>query len=589
MTLGRKPITIVEIDIDFCTLTYGTGACAAVLGTTGASKCFNTFRTCQDTDNYDAGIKTLRFCHNQEGVPRDQLVFPALKSVSTRPSEVNLSGIDPRTSAMGRRARVSVVLQDFTWQDTYTDKYQAERISGAAQSDAIGYDPKSRGTFFGRLVARWPYYLGRPLRIRHGYVGDALVDMDTAHYVVSEWSGPNAAGTVEITAKDVLDLADNEKAVAPSPTAGQLLADINQSQTTLTLTPEGIGSTYSASGRVNIGREVAKFTRVDDVMTLTERGVDGSSASNHRAGDTVQECLRFEKALPNEVVESLLVDFAGVDPAFIDTAEWAAQASRWMTGLRLTATITKPIGVSGLIGEIAQLGVLIWWDEVAQEIRFQPNRPRMPGETNLVISDDASFIEGTVDNDMNEDQRISSLYFYHGMIDLTGSAVDAANYSRLALTTDVSASSANEHGQHAIKEIFSRWFGEQGDDAAAASFSERMLARYRNTPRVITATLDAKDRGTIGIGTVVDVQTRLIQDATGARQTEQMQVKFVEISDDRLKIAAETYAIDGRFGYIMADGAPNYSAANAAQKLRGCFLVDATLQFPDGSGPYVLF
>jgi hypothetical protein len=47
-------VLFVEIDQPFCTRTYGTAPCTAVLGTTGANKCYNTRKTCQSPANYEA-------------------------------------------------------------------------------------------------------------------------------------------------------------------------------------------------------------------------------------------------------------------------------------------------------------------------------------------------------------------------------------------------------------------------------------------------------------------------------------------------------------------------------------------------------
>lgn len=156
---GKKTVQIVEIDLPQCTRTYGSAPCTAVLGTTGDRKCFNTLATCQDTANYVGADLTLRFARNQSGLPKGMTIFPALANVTTRAGRINLSGIDPSRSALGQRARVTVTLQDFAYHDTLTDPYQSQRVSGAAQSSGVGYDPASRGTFFGRAHARWPLSL----------------------------------------------------------------------------------------------------------------------------------------------------------------------------------------------------------------------------------------------------------------------------------------------------------------------------------------------------------------------------------------------------------------------------------------------
>src|SRR5690625_2721726 len=57
----REPITFVEIEQDFCNLTYGVAPCMAGIGVTGNTQCYNTLRTCQDTDNFSRGTKNLWF------------------------------------------------------------------------------------------------------------------------------------------------------------------------------------------------------------------------------------------------------------------------------------------------------------------------------------------------------------------------------------------------------------------------------------------------------------------------------------------------------------------------------------------------
>jgi len=57
--VGKQAITILELDLDACSLTYGNSPCTA--SGTAALKCFNTFGTCQDTANFAKTTKTFRF------------------------------------------------------------------------------------------------------------------------------------------------------------------------------------------------------------------------------------------------------------------------------------------------------------------------------------------------------------------------------------------------------------------------------------------------------------------------------------------------------------------------------------------------
>src|SRR5690625_3570994 len=57
----REPIAFVEIEQDFCNLTYGVAPCMAGIGVTGNTQCYNTLRTCQDANNFSRGTKNLWF------------------------------------------------------------------------------------------------------------------------------------------------------------------------------------------------------------------------------------------------------------------------------------------------------------------------------------------------------------------------------------------------------------------------------------------------------------------------------------------------------------------------------------------------
>ncbi len=168
----RRPLQIVEIDFDQCTRTYGSAPCTAALGATGVLKCFNTFRTCQDRDNYNRGTLTLRFAMPQNGYPTGSRIFPAMTApVSGVSTQINLGGVDDRTGPLGRREAITVSLRDFAFHDRGVDKYASERVDGTAQTNEGGYRPENRSTFFRKVFTRNPYLVGRSLRVLDGYVG----------------------------------------------------------------------------------------------------------------------------------------------------------------------------------------------------------------------------------------------------------------------------------------------------------------------------------------------------------------------------------------------------------------------------------
>ena len=593
MTLGRELIQIVEFDIERCSLTYGNAPCTAVLGTSGVRKCYNTFFTCQDTPNFTTSTETLRFAQNVDGLPRSSRIYPAMSGpVSTNPTKINLGGVSDRYGPLGKRDRVTVRLKDFTDSDIWFDRYQSERIDGTAQTDEGGYNPAERGTFFAKLRRRFPYYIGRPLRVLEGEVGQPLASMRTRNYVISEWKGPDAAGNVEIVAKDVLDLADDKKALCPAPSQGKLETDISSAnEISFDLVPSGVGAEYDASGRASIGSEIVSFTRSGDTITLTGRGLDGTDAGSHSADDLFQQAFRVEGASIATVARDLLRDFANVDSSFIPFSDWSDEADRWLAGFDMTATIAKPTGVTKLIGELAQFGVLWWWDNENQEIKMRANRPLDLGETAPSLSDGVTFIEGMTDNQDLHDQRLSRVLFWHGIIDATGSATSGENFRRVSVAIDTAAESDQEYAQTQVYEIFSRWLGT-GNDSVANAVAARLLNRFRDTPREITFTFDAKDISSITVASPVEITSRLLVDDTGNSLATQMQITSIEevVSGHRLKATAQDYAFDGRYGYITENSRPDYAASSDAQKAVGTYIVDeGTLVFGDGTGPYIMF
>lgn len=593
-TLNRQPLQIVEIDIDYCANTYGSAPCTASLGGANVRKCYNTYFTCQDTANFTTGTLTLRFGENQSGLPQSTLIYPALAGpVRTNPTKINLGGVGDRIGSLGKRARVQVSLQDFTDSDIYTDKYRSGRIDATAQNDEGGYDPAARGTFFTKLRRRFPYYNGRALRVLEGYVGDSLGSMRTRNYVITEWKGPDAGGRVTITASDILVLADNKKSLCPVPSRGKIDADISNSYTgTVNLLPATVGAEYATSGRASLGSEIVSYTRASDTVTLTGRGLDGSEASSHSENDLFQEAYRVNGVTVDLVAQELLEDYAGVATGFIPIADWTAEATRWIGGVTLATTIAKPTGVAKLLGELAQLGVFWWWDDVAQEIKMRVNRPldTPNGETAAALSDDATIIEGSIKPEDMDEKRVSRVLFWHGQLDKAGDEKSGENFGRLFVALDADAEGANEYDETKVFEIFFRWLG-LGDDSTAAMVATRLLNRYRDTTREVTFAIDVKDEAAARPADLIELTTRVLTDDTGNSLPTAMQITAVEEDQPghRLMVTAQTYEFRNRYGFITENTRPVYASSTAADILKGTYIVGATGTFGDGTGPYRIF
>ena len=541
----------------------------------------------------DANTTTLRFARNQSGIPRSDRVYPALQSVSTNPIEINLGGVSDRKASLGKRARVKVAFKDFTDSDIWFDRYQSQRVDGTAQTDEGGYNPMDRGTFFAKLRRRFPYYVGRSLRVKEGYVGDDIATMRTRNYVITEWAGPDAAGNVTITASDVLDLADNKKAQAPKPSKGRIASEIAETGTpSFDLIPEGIGEEYPASGTAVIGSEIVTFTRSSDTITLTGRSQGGSEASTHSIDDSFQLCYVVEDGNIASVAHDLLVDYADVDATYIPLSDWTAEASRWLSNYKMSTIITKPTGVSKLLSELSKFGTMWWWDDETAQILMRANRPLDYNETAPDLSDNATFIEDKTGVKDLYDERLSRVLFYHGVIDYTASVTSGDNFRRVAVAIDGEAESKLEYDQTQTHEVFTRWLGEAGSNVIATPVVARLLNRYRDTPREIMFEYDVKDEGDIEVASPVTVQSRLLQDDTGNSLPTEMQITSIEevVPGHRLKAKAQSYQFSGRYGFITENSRATYSSSTDAERSLGTYFVDeTTLEFPDGTGPYLYF
>jgi hypothetical protein len=566
--LGRQPVTVFEIDLDFCANTYGTAPCTA----TYATKCFNTFSTCRDIPNFVKTTKTYRFSNLLLDAASGSI--PSLVSVTYAPTK-----IDP-ANGLGNRASVSIVLTDHTHSDVGIDPYLSTRT----------YNPLTQGTFWGRLLARNKYYLGRVVRIKSGYLTAAgaydAANFTTGVYVIDKIDGPNSKGQITITAKDVLKLADDDKAQVPKPTLGLLTSSLASSGGGTFSITTGQGTNYAASGTVLIDSELITYTRSADVFTIVSRSTDGSTIAAHSVGSKVQDCVRYTATLAYNIVYDILVNKVGVPSAFIDKTAWDAEAATWMTDTSFSSVLSKPTGATTLITDLAQQGTFyIWWDERSQLIQLKAIRPET--YANIKTLDDTSgVIADSAVVTMLPQDRLSQVWVYYGLTDQTKSATDPANFSVLKVQADLGAEGSLQYGQQAIAQYFSRWM-PAGNPNPAALVTSRALLKYRDTPRQIKVTVDAKDAD-IWTGNTVKFTSNAVQDATGAPSSITMQVIQAQeiIPGTTYELLLTDAYFSGRYCYIMANGSPDFPHATDVQVNNGGFISDNSGLMSDSSPGY---
>src|SRR5690606_36425622 len=110
---------------------------------------------------------------------------------------------------------------------------------------------------------------------------------------------------------------------------------------------------------------------------------------------------------------------------------WDAEIDRWYPDLLLNAHVVKPTGVATLIGELAILGLSIWWDSATQTIGMKANRPPA-GDTVFDLTDRAHIKQITQED--HDDKRLTQVHFHSVMSDPTKSTTSPETFDRLMAT-----------------------------------------------------------------------------------------------------------------------------------------------------------
>lgn len=456
-------------------------------------------------------IQTWRFAMPADYLPAEIDAIPSIDSVSFTPARISL-GKD-----LGERASLRISLRDHL--------------------HIMASEPYNQGTFFGKWRGRYGTKLrGRELRLIRGEVGQAVADMDTYFYTIDSTDGPDFNGVYTIEAKDVLKLADDDRSQAPALSGGSLAGSVDDAATEIVLTPNGIGDAeYPASGWVCLGgKEVVSFTRSGDTLTIT-RAQFGTGAQGHSAGDRVQIVLRYTGDNVADIINDLLVDYAGIPSEYIPLTEWQEEADNFLNVI-YARTITEPTSVRELVSQLIEEAALaLYWDDRAKRIRLRVLREI---STDAAIFDDSRILEGSFRVKDQPKRRISQIWSYYGRRDPTDSAANEDNF-RTAIA-DVDLEREALYGSKEIRKIQARWVETE---AAATRLNSIQISRFRDPPRSFAFEV-FRD---VAITPAGGYQLRWWgnQDETGVEQPALIQVTHVRVEADRVYVEAEEMLASG--------------------------------------------
>jgi hypothetical protein len=560
---GRETVIVVAIDQPFCTRTWGdffvsptpAAGCHAVLGVDDDAKCFHTFATCPVQDDFDEDTLTLRFARSQSEIARYYgFVRPFLLAApDTAPGVINLGGMDQSAAALGQRESITLVFSDHLDSDLGVDPYRRERQTGEALagSPSEGYDSYTRGTFWGKWLARNPYYIGYPLRVYEGYVGQDLEDMRVRHYVIDKIDGPNN-GQVTIVAKDAFALVELSKAVIPAASRGELASDLAADGGSFTLSPSGIGNEeYEASGYFAIGDEIIQGTRSGDTVTVAVngRGALGTTASAHDEEDLVQQVAVLSADLAQNHIYNLLTEHTAVGASRINQAEWA-QITAAVDRL-FSVFLAKPTPVEQVIGEfLVAAGLTVWPDVSDGMIKIAVLRA---GAAVATVSDEAWILGDAVRVVPLVDKRASQVHGYYGQKNPLVELKDKRNYHSRFIPTF-----PNNYATESIREVFLRVVPQFAREHAEETCN-RLTAMFKDPPKQATFTIHASRDGELDYARYFKMSTRELQDKTGARDE---LTSFAVVSIERGENSIDIVGQSARFAEEDGGGSPGQVVRN---------------------------
>ena len=560
---------------------------------TGTQRCFNTYWTCQDRENYDGtGSIAWRFTKPRAGVMplyeeadagntiKTNPIY-MLTDVSTSPSKINVGSRRTGESPLGVRASCTASFHDAPFDDHVGDYYLDTRAT-------VG------GNFWAKMLARNAFQPGWEMRVYEGYAGQALGDMQVRFYPVEKIDGPTTGGKVTVRGLDPLQLSDKRRAQFPRTTDIKLRAPATAVQTTLDIVAaeDDLTADFGNTGSrrfARIGSEIVQYsgytgTAPDFTMTGVLRGALDTVAATHAVDDAVQRVGRYEDMRMYRIAKDLIENHTPIGSGYIDNAQWEAEGGRFLGLFKANTTIASPEDVEKLLGELCRDGLFsIWWDERQQTIPLLAVRP--PQETPISLTDDLNVLKGTSEVKASPDDRMTRVSVFFKIVSPVAQLTDPTNYLRrdIRIAGEYELPQATG-GEIREVQIFSRWIQT---DAQALLVGSQLLLRYRDVPRYLSVTLDAKDRS-IKIGDVADVTTGTVVDVNGNPVSTRWQViSFEEIKPgDTVRLDLQTYQFTGRFAYWMDNATPDYMSASDAQRAKGFFWADADGRMPDGTEGY---
>ena len=516
--------------------------------------CFNTRFTCQDPENFVTGTREVKHSNKDRPLPLPgEVTIPDLIKVPLyKPVE-----IDPRKGKI-KNSSISLDFADEPTNDVGEDKYLEHRA----------YNPLDQGTRWTKFNARNPHYNGRNAEIKRGLFGDTEAEMEVSLNFIE--SLKLKGKKVTMTFKDrlkVLDKTDLPEAtgitVDGAVSAGA--ATVPVSDATKLLDPVAT----SRNEYIAVEENVIQYTGISgNNLTGATWQEFGTSEADLTDGESVQQCWGFEAANAADIAHFLLND-VGIEDADIDVAGLEQDRDDWLLSAIFTGIWVKPTKAKKILEELQLQSMFsVYWDEVAQKVKLKVTAPPSPTDFILKLTDD-DFLE-VPDFDNNEASRLSRVAIAYLKRSAFSDQGDWESYAKASVVIDKDAESADQYGEPAIQNIFSRWITT---DTWAQRVRNRLFSRFRDRAPILLLQVAPKD-SEIAPADIIEITTERFVDQFGAPlQNRQIQIlSRKQKGEERfdLKVMDTAWSpggvSGGRYGFIAPTGHPDYDDATEEQR-----------------------
>lgn len=549
----RTPVALVILTMDYCSLTFGVGACTAT-----GEKCFNTYPTCKLKSAYSKTTKDYKFTSADVPIPF-ALVRPYVRSVKLLPTEIK----EKYTVA----GRVSCEMLDEPDGDVGIDPYVTGRTAF----------PNIPGTYWKKWLIRNSNYKNRRIKVYEGWVGEAEGSYDL------RWTGKLETvkydrGVVKIEAADLLK--DLSKTYIP-PKMDCKLRQSLEVDTTSFYVSTGVTGLPASSGTIRIGDEIMTYSAYDSatgIITGATRAQYDTTAATASSGTKVQVCRVFVKDNPFDIMQEILSTDVGMEAGDIDSSAFATWRDYPDTDLDVgPCVVSEPVKASDLYAELLAICNAKSWQNEANKITVCRDIASIPLTRSYSLSDADTLKHGSAKVDMNEKSRLTRVWLYWDKT-ATGKTSDNESYRRLDVAIAAEAEGASSYGEIVDHKIYSRFLVASGQvEETVAAFARnicgRMMVRNIEASPVIVAEVELKDEE-IKTGDFVNISTDELLSSLGEDTNYAYQVVKRDKADTKLTLSF-LRASTRKIAHVAPNAQADYTLATDAQREKYGFASDA--------------